>query len=157
LLSRARNTRKGGSALKVADGNRGKRRIDPDLNAHGKPECPDYFSADQRLRWQRLMAVLPNKLLAAADTAIVERFIVAWQRFRDCEIMIAKSGMLIQTPTGPKRNPLLGIQLHCDRVMAGAGIELGLSPVARARLARPEHETDQDDAFKAYIFGDTIN
>ncbi|MBZ9602899.1 P27 family phage terminase small subunit [Phyllobacterium chamaecytisi] len=54
-----------------------------------------------------------------------------------------------------KRNPLLGIQLHCDRVMAGAGIELGLSPVAHARLARPEHETDQDDAFEAYIFGDT--
>jgi P27 family predicted phage terminase small subunit len=143
------------AAVKLAEGNRGKRRIHPDLNAEGKPECPEYFTADQRLRWHRLIVVLPRKLLAAADGAIIERFIVSWQRFRDCEVMLQKTGMLVHTPTGPKRNPLLGIQLHCDRVMAGAGIELGLSPVARARLARPEHETDQDDVFEAYIFGDT--
>lgn len=144
------------SAVKLAEGNRGKRKIHPDLKAAGRPECPDYFNAGQRLRWDQLVAVLPNKLLAAADGPILERFIVAWQRFRDCEVMLQKTGMLVQTPTGPKRNPLLGIQLHCDRVMASAGIELGLSPVARARLARPEHETDFDDAFEAYVFGDAL-
>lgn len=141
------------SSVKQAEGNRGHRRILRDLKADGKPACPDYFDAQQRLRWHRLVATLPTHVLTGADSAILERFTVAWHRFRQCEVMIAKTGLLIQTPNGPKRNPLLQIQFHCDRAMASAGIELGLSPAARARLARPEHETDPDDIFENFIFG----
>ena len=126
--------------IKIAEGNRRKVAIDkiPDEpKGIGVPRMPLHLSAEERKIWADIVASLPVGLLTRADELILERMAVATWRFRRTTAMIDKTGDLVQTPQGPMRNPLLVVQSTADKAMHAAGSELGLSPVARARLAAP--------------------
>lgn len=126
--------------IKLAEGDRGHRgaaKIGVDLQARGKPVIPPGLNEEARGMWREIIDNLPNNLLARVDTGILERHCIAWARYRDCQRKIEKTGLLVQSPQGPIRNPLLVTQNQAAKEMHSTGGELGLSPVARARLNEP--------------------
>ena len=109
-----------------------------------RSRLPEHLSAPERRLWLDVLAALPRGLLSLADEQAMERFAVAYARWRDIQRMIAKSGFLVQSPQGPIRNPLLLVQKEAERGMHLAGEVLGLSPVARARLASKDNTGEED-------------
>lgn len=143
------------SEQKRREGDRGHRgaKIGVDAQGKGKPTVPMHLTAEERRLWAEAVGSLPGYVLSRADNGALELYVTAWARYRDFDSKIRKTGVLVQTPNGPRRNPLFVVLDKAAGQMMRAASELGLTPVARARLARPEHETDPDDVFENFIFG----
>lgn len=140
------------STVKAAEGNRGKYgkdRIKTDPSGIGTPQIPAHLTEVEQRLWAMVVASLPVGLLSRADEAVLERMAVAWAEFREVAPQIRQTGKLVQGPNGPIRNPLLIVREKAAREMHLAGEVLGLSPVARARLA--SSETAQDDPMELLL------
>jgi P27 family predicted phage terminase small subunit len=126
------------SAVKKAEGDRshvGMKRIVDDLKGIGKPVVPSHLGEVERAMWTFIVRSLPDGILSKADTSMIERFVVAWSNYRKCYEAIKLEGMLIRTKQGRIRHPLLVAQNAAAKEMHATSSELGLSPVARARLS----------------------
>lgn len=126
--------------VKQLEGNRSKiarAKLLADPRGNGVPRVPAHLSADERALWSDVVRSLPVGLLTRADEGCLERYAIAWARFREASKKITMSGLLIQSSLGPIRNPLLVVQNVAAKEMHAAGSELGLSPVSRARMAAP--------------------
>jgi P27 family predicted phage terminase small subunit len=139
--------------IKIAEGDRSKQglaKIGVDLITNGKPTPPDHLTDIEARLWREITWSLPDDLLSQADIGILERHVIAWARFRDCQEKIRKTGLLVQSPQGPIRNPLLVAQNQAAKEMHITGGHLGLSPAARAALSQPlPRKTDPMD----YLLG----
>lgn len=123
--------------VKKAEGDRshaGKDKIGQNVVMLGAPLMPDHFDAERARLWAFLVRSLPKTLLCRADSSILERYVVAWDRYRKIDKEIIDDGMTVKTPQGCIRHPLLAALNAVSKEMAAAGSELGLSPVARMRL-----------------------
>lgn len=126
------------SVVKNAEGNRshaGKDKTGAKVVGIGALVVPSHFKQDERDLWSFVVRSLPKGLLCRADTAVLERFVVAWSRYRKCQEIIDDEGLMIRTPQGAIRHPLLSAVNNLSREMQSAGSELGLSPVAREKLS----------------------
>lgn len=130
------------AAIKRREGNRGKRKIRAEPVGKGLPRCPDYFTAEQRALWLATVQSAPPNLLCAADSALLEVFATAWQTLRECNRLISKSTLLIQSERGAVKNPLLSIRRMTVADLNSAATQLGMSPAARARLVAPAPDDD---------------
>ena|SRR5882672_6960711 len=131
--------------LKLLEGDRskvGKANIPDEPQGLGRPRVPLHLAADERKLCADIVASLPVGLLTRADEATLERMAVAWARYRSATLQIRRSGLLIKTRYGKVRNPLLVVQNVAAKEMHAAGSELGLSPVARARMTTAGLEND---------------
>jgi P27 family predicted phage terminase small subunit len=123
-------------ALRLIEGRRVPKR--DALECRGRPEPPAHLTADQRSRWDELVASLPDGLLTAADVSTLERMAIAWSTYREAQGKINLSGLLTRGEDGqPVRNPLLIIRKQAAEEMNLCGAALGLSPAARVRLQHP--------------------
>ena len=150
--------RKPKSALiKKLEGNRkkvGAEKIREEPKAKGRPTLPDHLNAEERRLWGAVVGSLPDGLLSRADDAILERFAVAWATFREAHRLVRASSLLVQTTGGPARNPLLVVRNAAAKEMHLSGGELGLSPVARARLTAASTEDDDPMSLLLGMDGD---
>lgn len=123
--------------VKIAEGNRSKvalAKLIPDPQGKGTPHMPPDLTPVEEEMFMDVITSVPDGLLSAADDGVLERYVSAWSRFREARLQVAKVGLLVRSPVGPVRNPLLVVMHNAAREMAAAGSELGLSPTARARL-----------------------
>jgi P27 family predicted phage terminase small subunit len=131
--------------IKKLEGNRRKvarAALRDDPRGIGRPRLPAALDeAGQRL-WLDVVASLPVGLLTAADNVTLQAFVREWQTYLAADAGIQKTGLLVQSPLGPIRNPLLTVRNYACRNMMALGGQLGLSPVARARLAAPGQAED---------------
>lgn len=131
------------AAIRKAEGNRGKRRIPDEMRPDGLPAPPDYLDAEQRVCFAAVVDSLPPGVLCAADQPAVERMAVSWAAFRTCVRSIGATGLLIKAADGKAaRHPLWIVMRGACAEMEQAGSSLGLSPVARTRIAQPEKAND---------------
>lgn len=108
----------------------------------GRPRMPLSFKGEAAQLWADVVASLPVGLLTRADDAVLEAFAREWATYREADAKIQQTGLLVHSPMGPIRNPLLPVRnIACKNLVALAG-NLGLSPVARARLSAPLHADD---------------
>ncbi|MET0941455.1 MAG: phage terminase small subunit P27 family [Mesorhizobium sp.] len=144
------------SALKAAQGNKaklGKSRIKVDPKGVGKPTMPPGLNKDARLLWAHVVDSLPSEVLSRADDAVLEIIARAWSRYREAAGKLDTVGLLVLTPQGLRRNPLLAVINQAETVMLKAAAELGLTPAARARLATTAPAPD--DTMKV-LMGDEL-
>jgi P27 family predicted phage terminase small subunit len=128
--------------MRELEGNRGKRPIPVEMPTIGRPEPPVGLNEAQLGRWHDIVSSLPDELLSRADNQVLERMAVAWAAFRECVSVVNKSGLVVRGLHGELvRNPLLAVQRQATQEMQECGNLLGLSPLARARLATPEQES----------------
>ncbi len=141
------------SILKAVEGNRAKRgrgRIKEDVRGRGLPVPPSNLTKGELGLWSSIVAALPTALLSGADVSVLERMVVAWARCRTIEKTLKVEGLIVATPQGRIRNPLVSILKDTHTEMHRCGSELGLSPAARARLPGG-NEPDTDDIMDALL------
>ena len=112
----------------------GRARITEDPKGVGEPTVPANLNEEQAKLFRHCLGSLPPEILTSADEAMLEGFAVAWARFRQADDQILRTGLLVQSPSGPIRNPLLIVSEKSADLIHKLGGQLGLSPVARARL-----------------------
>lgn len=143
-------------ALKLTDGNPGKRPLDyaEPTPEKGTPDCPDTVNDNEDARdfWNRLSTVLDQMGLSTkADWAIMEMASLDWALLKKAEREIASGGEVIETLHGNMiQNPWLGIANQCKIRMAKNMTELALTPAARAGL-KVAPRAKPRDAVKDFI------
>lgn len=138
-------TRKKPTAIKIAEGNRakvGKKHLRPDVAGLGRPRIPSNLTADERKIFVEVVASLPPELMTRADEGCLEQYVVAWARFRRMKKIIDDEDEVLSGPNGKYRHPALIVLEKASLEMSRCGSLLGLSPVARARLAAPSSGPD---------------
>lgn len=143
------------SKLKEFEGNRaklGKANIAVDVKGRGKPIAPRNLTSHELELWDAVVASLPNGILCAADSSLLERHACAWQRYREAKAALLSEGMVVVSPQGRVRSPWLGILEAAEREMEKSGSQIGLSPVARAKLI-PTNEPHEYDLMD-FLMGD---
>ena len=131
------------AALKLIDGNPGKRRIQetPDVEL-GIPPCPEHLSELARAEWNRITPLLLTaQLISPVYMAPVAAYCDAWGEYVYAHHMINRSseeggGYMVTTPNGYSvQSQWLAVKNKAfERMMKTAG-EMGLTQSAMARIA----------------------
>ena len=127
------------TALKLIDGNPGKRRI----NGHeprppgDKPTCPSYLTPTAKAEWKRIAGILHEiGLLTRIDRTVLAAYCQAYSRWVEAEKKLAETPPLLKTPAGyVQTSPWITISNKQVELKVRLMAELGLSPSARSRLA----------------------
>ncbi|WP_413207010.1 phage terminase small subunit P27 family [Rhodospirillum sp. A1_3_36] len=106
--------------------------------------APSWLPDDAKKEWRRVMPGLARRrVLAAEDLATLENYCLAVGQIREGQRDIATQGRYVKSAEGvPRPHPAMRV-IHTAMTQARqlAG-ELGLTPVARARMGTGEKATD---------------
>ena len=127
------------TAIKVAQGNPGKRRInrhepDPPVSL---PDCPPHLSDEAKREWDRI-AVSLNRvgLLTQVDRSTMAGYCQCYGRWVEAELKLAETPAILRMPSGYiQQSPWLTIANKQLELMARYMAELGLTPASRSRIA----------------------
>ena len=100
------------------------------------PRCPAHLNAVARKEWRRLASALHSVgVLTVADRAALAVYCQTYSRWVEAEEKLSNTPMLLKTPSGyVQQSPWLTVANKQMELMARYMGELGLTPVARARL-----------------------
>lgn len=108
------------------------------------PKAPAWLSPDAKAEWRRVAPILvARKVLTEADLGTLESYCTATGTVREAQRKLNADGLTVDTPTGPKRHPVLGIQNAAMATARQCACELGLTPYSRSRS--PVRDTPDDD------------
>jgi P27 family predicted phage terminase small subunit len=109
------------------------------------PRCPSHLCAVARKEWRRLATPLHAAgILSLADRGALAAYCQAWARWVEAEQKLKETPMLIRTPSGyAQQSPWLSIANKQLELMGRYMSELGLTPVARARLPETVSRTSE--------------
>lgn len=108
------------------------------------PKAPAWLSKDAKAEWRRVAPILVERnVLTEADLGTLESYCVATARVRELERIIARDGLIVVTPQGPKRHPAIGAQNASITSAKQLGAELGLTPVSRSRPVMKESDSEE--------------
>src|SRR5262245_19090788 len=126
--------------LKVLRGNPSKKPLRPGpqpTSAKTCPEPPDYITGYAAREWKRLAPELwALGLLTNLDLTVFGAYCVSYGRWRAAEELLAGEPLVASGYEGnPIQNPLVRIASQAARDLLRIGVEFGLTPSARARVA----------------------
>ncbi len=139
--------RKSSTKLKLTgafERNPDRRRQDAKV-AEGLPKPPKRMSREARAEWRRVAPPLHEAgILSLVDRALLTTYCEAWSAYRTADKDLAKSGTLYLNPITQTLvvHPTVRILAQERTAMLKAASELGVTPVARARLAQPVERGD---------------
>jgi len=110
----------------------------------GVLEVPEHLTPVEKELWAFIVRSTPVGVLARADASILERYVVAWARWRECDEAVKADGMVVMAKQGPLKHPLLATLNIIGKEMLAYGAELGLSPVARQRIMATKIDPDDE-------------
>lgn len=135
------------SALKLIQGNPGKRRInknEPKPKAVRRPRPPIELDDYAKKEWRRVVLELETLgILSKLDLPVLTAYCIAYSRFRFAnEALKAVAdkdktlhGLLIKTKQGNWiQNPLVGVARRAANDMTRLALEFGMTPSSRTRL-----------------------
>lgn len=126
------------TALKVLEGNPGKRK----LNKHepvppkGPIKCPSWLEPEAKKEWKRLAPSLEVMgVLTTADLSAFAGYCQAYARWKEAEEFISKHGSIFKTPSGyVQQVPQVSIALQNLKLMQSFCSDFGLTPATRSRI-----------------------
>ena len=130
------------TALKLLDGNPGKRRIndrEPSPPA-GIPEAPGWFDDEARAEWFRISKILDDMgVLSLADHAALETYCTIYSRWVKAEAQVRKYGTIVKSPDKgfPMTSPYLTVANQALEALRKLAVEFGLTPSSRSRIRLP--------------------
>lgn len=127
------------TALKLAEGNPGKRRIAPEVkpDATGLPSCPAHLSQTAKNEWKRISGELHRLgLLTRVDRAALAAYCAAYGYWVEADGVVQRDGITIETDKGNLiAHPAVGIRNRSLELMHRYLVEFGLTPSSRVGLA----------------------
>jgi P27 family predicted phage terminase small subunit len=133
------------TALKRAEGNRGKRALNSrEPQPRGSvPRCPEHLDERAKKEWKRLVPVLRRmRVLTEADWMSLANLCQTWSTLVKAQEKLTEMGILYKSPSGyVMQSPLLAIVNQCVDTITKLSREFGLTPAARTRvLAQTEDD-----------------
>jgi P27 family predicted phage terminase small subunit len=114
----------------------------------GVPRAPDHLSQVAAEEWERVAPdLVKRQILHETALSTLVGYCQAVAGARKADESIAKYGLLIDTPAGPKANPAVRMQTQYLEIARRHAVELGITPSARSRkgLGGKEGDGEQDD------------
>ena len=145
------------TALKVIQGNPGKRKLDKNAPAPDAlvkvPDPPAWLGTIAASIWRQVAPWLVQaRILTDTDLHNLELFAMAYQRWREAEDDISKNGIVVMGAKQEIKNPACTVANESARRISTFGAALGLDPAARARL-KPGGENDEENEFLTLLQG----
>lgn len=141
------------TALRVIEGNRGKRPVN---KAEPKPSPirptrPEWMLPEAKREWNRVVPELERMgLLTVVDRAALAAYCQAYARGVDAERLLRKKGMSFTTPNGyEQQRPEVAIAMKEWQVVRAFASEFGFTPAARTRIS--VGKVDEPDPTEAYL------
>lgn len=135
------------TALKLLDGNPGKRAINqsepqPTL---GAASCPSWLPRAAKAEWRRVVPELERMgLLAKVDRAALTAFCQAVALAEDAQRDIDQNGLVVFGAQGGRvKNPAATVVKDAAATIRAFASEFGLTPSARSRLVVPRGDVDE--------------
>ncbi|MEM1287123.1 MAG: phage terminase small subunit P27 family [Pseudomonadota bacterium] len=106
---------------------------------------PDWLGDDAAEEWIRVQPILAERrILTDADLGSLENYCVSIGLVREAERYLQDNGPIVETESGPKRSPAVGIQKDGITMARQLAAELGLTPVSRSRPSIREVGKDDE-------------
>ena len=134
------------SALKILEGNPGKRALNRDEPKPRPiaPPCPRWMTNVAKREWRRVSPILERlTLLTEADGAALAGYCQSYARWRECEAIVRREGPSYETHTAQgerivRAHPAVRSgQAYLAQVRFVCA-EFGLTPSSSGRLSIPE-------------------
>ena len=146
------------TALKVLEGNPGKRRLNdnepkPDKKA---PSCPKWLEPEAKKEWRRLAKKMEMMgVLTEVDMAAFAGYCQAYARWKEAEEFISQHGTIVKTPSGYwQQVPQVSIAQTYLKVMNRFAEQFGLTPASRSRIIADNGTHGGADEMEALLGGD---
>lgn len=113
------------------------------LRGAPKLQPPARLSPTAKAEWRRVVPVLQRKgVVGKLDRSVLSGYCQAWAEFIEAQASVAKDGRVLEGAGGGAiRNPDVLIAAQASKRMVEYGIQLGLTPSARAGMA-PKESTE---------------
>lgn len=126
------------TALKLMDGNPGKRRLnakEPKANIE-VPDCPETLNDLARAEWDRITVELVKAgMLTNLDRAALALYCQTWAIWIEAEERVKTKGRVFVSKSGhPLLNPWHSIATKAFGDLKAIASEFGLTPSARSRI-----------------------
>jgi P27 family predicted phage terminase small subunit len=105
----------------------------------GLPVCPASITGEARAEWDRVTAELEELgTLTSSDRAILVLYVKSWERWTAAEAKITADTLMVASPKSkvPMVNPFINIANKAHEYVVKLAGELGLTPRARAIMAK---------------------
>ena len=126
------------TALKVLEGNPGKRPLNDHepIPPKGELKCPSWLLPEAKKEWKRLASSLEAMgVLTVADLTALAGYCQAYARWREAEEFITQHGSIFRTPSGyVQQVPQVSIAQQNLKIMQSFCSDFGLTPATRARI-----------------------
>jgi P27 family predicted phage terminase small subunit len=125
------------TALRVLEGNRGKRPLRREPITQGVPPPPAWLKGEARRLWSRTVPELQRMgLIGRVDEIAMVTFCQTWALWVDVEAELAK-------PENRMNSTLQRDSSRLKKDLMAVAKEFGMTPVARARVASPQSLEDE--------------
>jgi P27 family predicted phage terminase small subunit len=126
------------------------------ISGQAVPRCPPHLDKVARKEWRRLAKPMHDAgVLTIADRAALAAYCQAYSRWVEAEEKLKETPMLLKTPSGyVQQSPWLSIANKQLELMNRYMSDLGLTPVARTRLAKEEADKNEPISVVRVVYYD---
>ena len=158
ILMATRGRKPKPTAMKVLEGNPGKRELnifEPKPKKSVLPTCPDWLEDEAKAEWHRLARNLHELgLLTDLDVQAFASYCQAYARWREAEEFITQHGSLVKTKSGYwQQVPQVSIAHQNQKIMMQAAAEFGLTPSSRSRIVADQAASREADEMEMLLLG----
>ncbi|WP_163195579.1 phage terminase small subunit P27 family [Clostridium thermarum] len=143
------------TALKILEGNPGKRPLNEDEPKPKKkaPKCPSWLDGEAKKEWRRMSKQLEAMgILTEIDMAAFAGYCQAYARWKEAEEFITKHGTIVKTPSGYwQQVPQVSIAQTYLKIMNRFCEQFGLTPSARSRIVT-DNINDEEDPMELILY-----
>lgn len=129
-------------ALKIVEGNPGRRPLEPEVNfGRGLPIKPDELSPDASWLWDLIVSQMQGVgLLKPLDAASLEAVCETFARWREAVRFRRERGFLGENSQGVVAAPWVGVEERASREFRAWCAEYGLTPAAEKHVAGQDQD-----------------
>jgi P27 family predicted phage terminase small subunit len=149
-------------ALKILEGNPGKRRIETDIPQPDDriPTCPHWLEEAAKVEWMRVAPELNRLgLLTRVDRAALAAYCQSYARWQAAETILSSEGITCEYTnkngsTNTTLRPEVLVAKQYLQFLRAFCSEFGLTPSSRARMVLPkDEEDDEENDFRRLLGG----
>ena len=132
--------------LKMRGSWRARVRKDEPQPAKGAPRPPGWLDREARAEWRRIVPELDKVgIIAIVDRAALAILCQSWADYYAARREVETQGWTVTTPAGLiRRNPMVAVMNQAYERWRKMALQFGMTPSARAGLARPKENPDEN-------------
>ncbi len=104
---------------------------------------PKWLPVEAQKEWRRVVPLIADRL-TDSDYGVVESYVCAVAKVQQCQVILNREGLIIESESGPKSHPACRMQQQATISVRALAAELGLSPKSRRHSSGPAEPESND-------------